>query len=414
VNGRPLAGVRVVVTRPRTQAASLVGALEDLGAVAVPVPVIEITDPPDGGAALRAGLQGLENGDWIVVTSPNGAARVAAALRGCLLERGVSVAAIGPGTKRQAETLGLRVDLVPSSSIAEGLLDYLPGPRAGGGTMLLARAESARSVLPDGLRARGWTVKDVAAYRTVGLPVAASDVTACRHADVVAFTSASTVSHLVAGVGASNLPPIVACIGTATAARARELGLRVDVSAAEHTIPGLVSAISDAIPQLVLLRPEPVTAAESRWMLEQYEREIGERFAGEPARAAATRREPDGPDSSDDILIAARLAGAPVGCGILTFADPGVADITHMWISRRVRSRGVGRRLLRRLVAEAAGVGARRVRLETNERLTEAIGLYRSEGFVEVAAVDADPHTDHRFVLDLGAPPADAADAPLW
>ncbi len=401
MSDRPLAGVRVVVTRPRTQAAPLVDALEERGAVAVPVPVIEITDPPDGGAALRAGLKSLETGDWIVITSPNGATRVAAALQGCLLERGVSLAAIGPGTSRRAEELGLKVDLVPRSSIAEGLLEYLPGPGAGGGTMLLARAESARSVLPDGLRARGWTVKDIAAYRTVGLPVAAADVTACRHGDVVAFTSASTVSHLVAGVGRSNLPPVVACIGTATAAQARELGLQVDISAREHTIPGLVSAISDSIPGLVLLRPEPASAAESRWMLDQYELEIDERFAGGRAGGSTSSIGSAGTEPADEVFIAARLAGAPVGCGVLTIVEPGVAHITRMWISSRVRSRGVGRRLLRRLVAEACGMGLRRVRLETNETLTEAIGLYRSEGFVEVPAFDDDPHADHWFELDL-------------
>ena len=76
----PLAGVRVVVTRPRAQAASLVAALEARGAIAIPVPVIAIEDPPDGGLALRAGLRALGADDWVVITSPNGADRVAVAV----------------------------------------------------------------------------------------------------------------------------------------------------------------------------------------------------------------------------------------------------------------------------------------------------------------------------------------------
>ena len=78
----PLDGVRVVVARARAQSAGLVEALEKQGATAVAVPVIEIQDPADGGAALRAGLDALTSGDWLVITSPNGATRVAAALDG--------------------------------------------------------------------------------------------------------------------------------------------------------------------------------------------------------------------------------------------------------------------------------------------------------------------------------------------
>jgi len=401
VSDRPLEGVRVVVTRTVDQSAGLVDDLESLGAVAVPIPVIEITDPPDGGAALRAGLRELETGDWIVITSPNGATRVVAALEGRSPVTGVSVAAIGPGTKNHAEALGLRVDLVPRASIAEGLLEFLPGPGAGGGTMLLARAESARSLLPDGLRRRGWNVRDVAAYRTVGLPVSDADVTACRHADIAAFTSASTVRHLTVGVGRTNLPPVLACIGAATAGQARELGLRVDISATEHTIPGLVRAMAEVVPDLVLLHPEPADAAESQWMLEQYYAEIDHRFDGGLDRGAVLTTEPEEISPPGGMFIAARLAGAPVGCGVLKTVEPGVADIKRMWISNRVRSRGVGRRLLRRLVAEARGMGLRSVRLETNRALTESIALYRSEGFVEVPAFNDEPHAHHWFVLDF-------------
>ena len=49
----PLGGLRIVVTRPRDQAASLVEALEAQGAEAVSVPVIKITDV-DGGVGRTA------------------------------------------------------------------------------------------------------------------------------------------------------------------------------------------------------------------------------------------------------------------------------------------------------------------------------------------------------------------------
>ena len=402
MSNQPLAGVRVVVTRTREQSAALSEELENLGADAVPVPVIEITDPPDGGAALRAGLAALGPGDWVVISSPNGATRVAAALEGRALAARASVAVIGPGTKAKAEATGLRVDLVAEASIAEGLLDMLPGPGVGGGTMLLARAESGRAILPDGLRRRGWNVQDIPAYRTVGVPVADDDIVACRHADIVAFTSASTVRHLHDGVGRENLPPVIACIGPATADQATRLGLGVDVTATEHSIPGLVHALATVIPSTVLLRPEPADADDSQWMLEQYYAEMDDRFETGLDRGSVLTTEPEEISPPNGLFLAARFAGEPVGCGVLKIVEPGMADIKRMWISERVRGRGLGRRLLRRLVAEGRAMGLHRVRLETNRALTEAIALYHSEKFVEVPPFNEEPHAHHWFALDLG------------
>ena len=242
---RPLDGVRVVVTRARDQAGGLADALEELGATAVLVPVIQILDPADGGVALREHLAGLGPDDWLVITSPNGAAKVSDALTLRPLAKGVSVAVIGPGTRDRAQELGIKADLVPDASIAEGLLESLPQPGYPEATVLLARAEQARRLLPEELRNLGWTVHDVAAYRTVGVSVSDADIAACRQSDVVAFTSSSTVSHLHAAVGPDNLPEIVACIGPATADTAQGLGLAVDFVAEPHTIPGLVSAVVD-------------------------------------------------------------------------------------------------------------------------------------------------------------------------
>lgn len=240
-----LAGVRVVVTRPRSQAASLIDALEAHGAIAVPVPVIEIVDPPDGGVALRAGLRALRTGDWVVVTSPNGAERVATAVDEVPLHAGVKVAVVGPGTKARAEHLGLRVDLMPDDAIAEGLLAAFPPRPVDGGRVLLARAEVAREMLPIQLQMAGWQVDEIVAYRTVKVAVDDAGRSAAADADAVVFTSGSTVEGLVREVGVDGLPPVVASIGPATTAVASDLGVEVDVEAAEHTIPGVVGALSE-------------------------------------------------------------------------------------------------------------------------------------------------------------------------
>ena len=297
---QPLAGLRMVVCRPLEQAAELAERLEAAGAEPVSAPVIAVADPPDGGAALRSALAGLRAGDWLVVTSPNGAARVGEALAGSFGEAlpggvsgtlfddagevasggvgevlpggvggtlfddpggpvagdvgeampggipdGVRVAAIGPGTARAAAEAGLPVDLVPERSVAEGLVKAFGAPSVDGGSgrVVLARAEVARPALPDGLRAAGWQVDDVAAYRTVTQELTAEQRRQVAAADGVVFTSSSTVDRLVDAVGTDAVPPLVVSIGPATSATAASYDLAVTVEAAAHTIEGAVEAL---------------------------------------------------------------------------------------------------------------------------------------------------------------------------
>jgi uroporphyrinogen III methyltransferase/synthase len=241
---RPLFGTRVVVTRTREQASQLVVALRDAGALPVEVPVIEVAPPADGGAALTTAARQLSAYDWVVLTSPNGARRLldAVAADGGDARRfaGARLAAIGPGTAAVLAEGGLVADLLPERFVAESLLEAMPD---GPGRILLARAEVARDVLPEGLRARGWEVDVVDAYRTV--PAAQTEATAAAlaGADVVTFTSSSTVERFLEAFGADAVPPTVACIGPITAATARERGLAVDVEAEPHTIDGFVAAL---------------------------------------------------------------------------------------------------------------------------------------------------------------------------
>ncbi len=242
---RPLFGHTVVVTRAREQQSALTDLLRAQGAETVELPTIVIEAPPDGGAATRAAAARVRTYDWLVFTSVNGVIRFVDELRDARELGGVLVAAIGPGTAEALRDRNILADLVPERFVAEALLEAFPLPdRADGvGRVLLARAAVARDVLPDGLRERGWEVDVVDVYETRPAPVAAAAKDAAAAADIITFTSSSTVDRYIDAVGTDHVPPVVACIGPVTAETARAHGLIVDVVADVHTIPGLVDAV---------------------------------------------------------------------------------------------------------------------------------------------------------------------------
>jgi DNA-binding MarR family transcriptional regulator/GNAT superfamily N-acetyltransferase len=97
------------------------------------------------------------------------------------------------------------------------------------------------------------------------------------------------------------------------------------------------------------------------------------------------------------LLLVASLHGEPVGCGAVKLHGAGPAEIKRMWVSGTVRGLGLGRRILAALEAHAAAAGASAFQLETNGALTEAISLYRSAGYREVPAFNAEPYAHHWF-----------------
>jgi uroporphyrinogen III methyltransferase/synthase len=254
---RPLFGRRIVVTRSREQAGELVEMLEERGAEAIQAPTIRIA-PPDDSEALDRAAAGAAGYDWIVFTSANAVEAFLGRLqqRGDIRElKGVRVCAIGPSTAQRIARFGLRADLTPDESRAEGVFEALQaaGPLSGR-RVLLPRADIAREVLPDQLRDAGADVIEVIAYRTV-LATAERDsdydiyrMLLERQIDAVTFTSASTVRNFARMLGeeqAADLlnTTVVAAIGPVTAEAAQQLGIGVTVVPKKYTIPDLVDAL---------------------------------------------------------------------------------------------------------------------------------------------------------------------------
>jgi DNA-binding MarR family transcriptional regulator len=134
-----------------------------------------------------------------------------------------------------------------------------------------------------------------------------------------------------------------------------------------------------------------------RFCVQSYFDELARRFdAGfDPARSISAGDQELTPPAG--LLLVATLHSEPVGCGALKFHDGAPAEIKRMWVSPAVRGLGLGRRLLHELEVRAAARGVVTLRLETNRALDEAIGLYRSAGYREVAAFNEEPYAHHWF-----------------
>ena len=230
---RPLDGLTVAVTRARAQASALAGRLRELGAATVEAPAIR-TEP------LEATLPDLAGFDLICVTSPNGAARLLEVAGDARALAGPTIAAIGPGTARALAEGGIVADVVPERSVAEALVQELESVPVT--SALIARAESARDVLPDALAARGAAVEILPLYRTVAEPLAPEAREAALGADYATFTSASSARFFAEAAGTLAGPRLVS-IGPVTSEAIRELGFEPDVEAADHTPDGLVEAL---------------------------------------------------------------------------------------------------------------------------------------------------------------------------
>jgi uroporphyrinogen-III synthase len=139
-------------------------------------------------------------------------------------------------------------DLIPEEAVGEALVDAFPFPPDDRpGRVLVAQAADARPVVVDGLRAAGWGVEVVEAYRTVRAAPHPHVLAAAGAADAITFTASSTVRAYLDAAGADAVPPVVVCIGPVTAATARDAGLAVAAVADPHTVDGLLAALVAAL-----------------------------------------------------------------------------------------------------------------------------------------------------------------------
>lgn len=250
---RPLCGRRIVVTRTREQAGGLAESLRALGAEVIDLPTIRI-EPPKDEKGFRTLVADAHTYDWLVFSSPNGVEafferffKIYADARDL---GNTKIATIGPATAARVAAYRFQVDLQPEEHVAEALVSgfdefgSLENLR-----LLVVRAEVTRDVIAAALTAQGAIVDEAVAYRTMpdqqGALVGLGRMREIG-ADLVTFTSSSTVDNFLALD--PPLPPAyqTASIGPITSATLRSHGLPVDIEAEQYDIPGLVAAIRAA------------------------------------------------------------------------------------------------------------------------------------------------------------------------
>jgi uroporphyrinogen-III synthase/uroporphyrinogen III methyltransferase/synthase len=249
---RVLEGKRVLVTRAAHQAGKLSDGLRALGAEPVEVAVLEI-QPPADLAPLDRALRALDSYDWLILTSANTVRSLVerAIAWSSLLDKisGLKVAAVGEATAAAARKAGMPVALVPETYVAEALVTSM-ADQVAGKKILLARAEIARDVIPDALRAAGAMVDVVDAYRNV-MPEVAPEMlrkALVEGIDAATFTSSSSVTHLAdaaraAGIAFPFAGVRAVSIGPITSQTLCDLGWEPAAEATVSDIPGLIAAV---------------------------------------------------------------------------------------------------------------------------------------------------------------------------
>lgn len=252
----PLKNKKILVTRTQEQAGDFSRLLKERGAEPVEFPVIAI-EPPESFSDFDYAIKDVRNFDWIIFTSVNAVKAVEKRLKDTGKDfkvfRKSKICAVGVATAGYLEAEGASVDLVPEKFVAESVAEGLIGQGIDGKKILYPKAEKTRDVLKEKLLEAGAEVVEAVVYRTVPakkIPRKVLNLIKNGEIDVITFTSSSCVVNFMNIIRNNKITidsehPVVACIGPVTAQTAEESGLKVSVQPEEHTVPGLVCALSD-------------------------------------------------------------------------------------------------------------------------------------------------------------------------
>lgn len=247
-----LRGLRVLVTRPREEAAGLAAAIEAAGGHALLWPALEVQPLPEPWPA-REALAALGPGDVVVFVSRNAARLGWPALPAAARSGAVTLVAVGPGSAETLRALGAPTVHWPETRHdSEGMLALpaLAPERVRGRRVVIVRGVGGRETLAAGLAARGAEVRyaEVYARRPNPVALAASLVGALPDASVL--TSGEALEHWVAEARRGGLEAMLdralVVVSARLAERAAELGVHGPVRVARAPADdALLDALTD-------------------------------------------------------------------------------------------------------------------------------------------------------------------------
>ncbi len=233
----PLAGCRILVTRPRELSSVMSEKLRCQGAEVLELPAIS-THPVENTDKIREICSRIESFQWIVFTSPTGVKVFFRQMQemGADIRRlgQLSVAALGEGTAKELKKRGIFPDLIPEIYDGESLGKALARRASPGERIFIPRASMGNPLLVEILEDAGLVVEEAATYDTHYENQELIDLTEeflNGNIDYAVFTSSSSVrgfSKAAEGMDFSKVRAV--CIGKQTQAQAEALGMRTYVA----------------------------------------------------------------------------------------------------------------------------------------------------------------------------------------
>ena len=200
----PLAGRRIVVTRPKDQAADLAALIREAGGEALEIPALEIRDLSDL-APFHSVIDRMDSFDAAIFVSRNAVRNTFALMGNRSWPARLRVATVGNGSREALETRGISGVIAPDNgSDSEALLALPAFANVAGKRIVIFRGEGGRTVLGDTLTARGALVEHAACYRRARPAGSGALLDAALKAgkvDAVTVSSGEGLANLLAMLG---------------------------------------------------------------------------------------------------------------------------------------------------------------------------------------------------------------------
>jgi uroporphyrinogen III methyltransferase/synthase len=253
---KPLFGTNIVVTRDARGNADFAAKIVQRGANPIEFATIKVKPLTQMNEFLRT-LAKIAEYDWIIFTSGNGVTVFFEALQSLSKDARVfasaKIAAIGSETAAKLTQFGIKADFVPSVFTGKELANELiASVNLSGKKVLLLRSQLASKELVELLAQAGAVVQDVAVYTAVEEKSNSAPLTEKINdgrVDWLTFASPSSARAFfeqIPGEVVNSSDVKVASIGPVTSEQLKDLGVKVDITATEHTIDGLLAAIEES------------------------------------------------------------------------------------------------------------------------------------------------------------------------